>query len=78
MPENKSIRDMKRHEITARLTEADPTMLHSYAHYIAGKMQRAAQRRDLGWYEALRILGITSDPTPRTAVRNIERMTLAA
>ena len=41
MPENKSIRDMKCHEITARLLEADPTMLHPYAHYMAGKMQRA-------------------------------------
>ena len=78
MPESKSIRDMKRHEITARLIEADPTMLQSYAHYIAGKMQRAAQRRELGWFEALKILGITSDPTPRLAVRNIEREKVAA
>lgn len=78
MPENKSIRDMKRHEITARLLDADPTMLQSYAHYIAGKMQRAAQRRDLGWFDALRILGITSDPTPRTAIRNIERQAVVA
>ncbi|VXB24828.1 hypothetical protein [Citricoccus sp. K5] len=78
MPENTSIRNMKRHEITAKLTDSDPTMLHSYAHYIAGKMQRAAQRRDLGWYEALRILGIITDTTARDAIRNIEREQVAA
>lgn len=72
MPENISIRELKRHEITARLVEHDPTMLHSYAHYMAGKMQRAAQRRELTWFEGLRILGLISDPTARDAVRNLE------
>lgn len=70
MPEN-SIRDMKRHEITARLIEGDPKMLPSYAHYVAGKMQRLGQRRELEWFECLRVLGITNDPTARDAIRNI-------
>lgn len=72
MPENKKLRDMKRHEITARLTEGNPEMLHSYAHYMAGKMQRLGQRRELEWFECLRVLGITSDPTAKEAIRNIE------
>lgn len=67
------IRTMKRHEITARLREENPDMLPSYAHYIAGKMQRLVQRRDLGWYAALRVLGISSDPTALTAIKNVER-----
>lgn len=65
------IRTMKRHEITARLREENPDMLPSYAHYIAGKMQRLVQRRDLGWYAALRILGMHSDPTARDAIRSV-------
>ena len=71
MPENR-VRDMKRHEITARLTESNPEMLPSYAHYMAGKMQRLSQRRELGWFECCRVLGITSDPTARDAIRNLE------
>lgn len=71
MPENR-LADMKRHEITARLTENDPTMLPSYAHYLAGKMQRLSKRRELEWFECLRVLGITNDPTARDAIRNIE------
>jgi len=72
MPENSAVRDMKRHEITARLVENDPSMLPSYAHYVAGKMQRLSQRRELEWFECLRVLGITSDPTARDAIRNLE------
>lgn len=71
MPEN-IVRNMKRHEITARLTESHPEMLHSYAHYMAGKMQRLSQRRELEWFECLRVLGLTNDPTARDAIRNIE------
>ena len=76
MPENTSVKDMKRHEITQRLIESDPLMIQSYAHYIAGKMQRTSQHRDLGWFDALRVLGITNDPTPREAIRNLERKAL--
>ncbi|MFC0673502.1 hypothetical protein [Brachybacterium hainanense] len=68
MPETRSIRTMKRHEVTAQLLADDPTMLPSYAHYLAGKMKRLVQRRDLGWYAALRILGMTADPTAAEAV----------
>lgn len=68
MPETTSIRDMKKHEIVARLIENDPAMLHSYAHYMAGKMKRLAQRRDLGWYAALRVLGIHADTTARDGI----------
>lgn len=31
--------------------------------------------RELDQFEGLRILGITSDPTPREAIRNIEAVT---
>lgn len=72
MPSYQPISDMKRHEITARLREENPDMLASYAHYMAGKMQRLIQRRDLGWYAALRILGLSADPTALTAIKNTE------
>jgi len=72
MPKTDSVRNMKRHEITARLRENDPAMLPSYAHYVAGKMQRLTQRRELEWFECLRVLGITNDPTAKEAIRNIE------
>ncbi len=72
MPSYQPIRDMKRHEITARLREENPDMLPSYAHYVAGKMQRLIQRRDLGWFAALKVLGISADPTALAAVRNVE------
>lgn len=72
MPSYQPIRDMKRHEITARLREENPDMLPSYAHYVAGKMQRLIQRRDLGWFAALKVLGISADPTALTAITNTE------
>ena len=73
MPENTSIRDMQRHEVTARLVAEHPEWKQQYAHYMAGKLKRSVQRRDLGWFDGLRNLGIISDPTPREAIRNLER-----
>lgn len=70
MPE--TIRTMKRHEITARLMEEHPDWKQQYGHYMAGKLQRLVQRRDLGWYAALKVLGISADPTALTAVKNVE------
>lgn len=69
MLKNDSVRAMKRHELQAEILLQDPTMLDTYAHYLAGKIKRAAQRRDLGFYEAMRILGIYSDTTARDAMK---------
>jgi len=41
-------------------------------------MHRLNQRRDLGFYESMRILGIISDTTARNAIRNIEKEQVAA
>jgi len=68
MLKNDSVRAMKRHELADQIIEVDPTMNHNYAHRLAGNIKRAAQRRDLGFYEALRILGIYSDETARDAL----------
>lgn len=68
MLKNDSVRAMKRHELAAEILLVDPSMIDSYAHYLAGKIKRAAQRRDLGFYEAMRILGIYTDTTARDAL----------
>lgn len=70
--ENDSIRSMKKHEIQARLLDLQPDMPPYYAHRLAGQWKRAAQRRDLGFYEAARVLGIYTDATPRKALRNVQ------
>jgi len=72
MLKNDSVRAMKRHELAERIQVADPTISDNQAHYQAGKLKRKAQRRDLGFEEGLRILGVHSDRTPREAIRNIE------
>lgn len=73
--ENDSIKHMPRKEIRERLMALDETMPVSYAQHLAGKWKRAAQRRDLGFYEAARILGIYTDATPRTALRSVRKVT---
>ena len=80
MPENRNVRDTPKHEIAARLMAEHPEWKQQYAHYMAGKLKRLVQRRELTWFEALRNLGIISDPTPREAIRNIDnsRRTVAA
>lgn len=69
MLKNDSVRAMKRHEMTEAILEVDPTMNPNYAHRLAGNIKRAAERRDLGFYEALKILGIYSDVTARDALQ---------
>ena len=59
---------MKRHELAEQIELADPSMIGNKAHYYAGKIKRAAQRHDLGFYEAMRILGIYTDTTARDAL----------
>lgn len=71
MLKNDSVRGMKRHELKAELLLHAPLMLDSYAHYLAGKLKRAAQRRDIGFYEGLRILGIYTDTTAREALEGV-------
>lgn len=70
MPE--SLRTMKKHEIVAMLRDEFPDMNVSYANYSAHKIKRLVARRDLGWYAALRVLGISADPTALTAITNTE------
>ena len=77
MLKNDAVRKMKRHEMTEAILNVDPTMNKNYAHRLAGNIKRAAERRDLGFYEALRILGIYTDTTARDAVRNAERAVAA-
>lgn len=69
MLKNDSVRAMKRHELADEILEVDPSMNPNYAHRLAGNIKRAAERRDLGFYEALRILGIYSDTTARDALQ---------
>ena len=69
MLKNDSVRNMPRKELAERIEAVDPTLVGNQAHYIAGKIKRAAQRRDLGFYEALKILGIYSDTTARDALQ---------
>lgn len=66
--ENDSIKSMKKHEVQEQIMLHAPDMPPYYAHKLAGQWKRAAQRRDLGFYEALRILGIYSDETARDAL----------
>ena len=68
MLKNDSVRNMPRHELAEHIEAVDPSLAGNQAHYIAGKIKRAAQRRDLGFYEALKILGIYSDTTARDAL----------
>ena len=70
--ENDSIRSMKKHEIAAHVMALAPTITPRSAESLAAKWKRASIRRDLGFYEALRVSGIISDPTPRKAIKNIE------
>ena len=69
MLKNDSVRNMPRKELAEHIETVDPTLVGNQAHYIAGKIKRAAQRRDLGFYEALKILGIYSDTTARDALQ---------
>lgn len=71
MLKNDSVRAMKRHEMAEAILEVDPTMNPNYAHRLAGNIKRAAERRDLGFYEALKILGIYSDVTARDALQGV-------
>lgn len=71
MLKNDSVRNMPRHEIAQMIQEADPALSDNQAHYQAGKLKRKAQRRDLGFYEAMRILGIYTDTTARDALSEV-------
>lgn len=70
--ENDSIKNMKKHEITAAILAITPDITPRSAESLAAKWKRASIRRDLGFYEAMRIYGLISDTTARDAIRNVE------
>lgn len=57
-----------------RIMEAVPGIKKSKAEKLAHKITKraAAMQTEFDFFEALRILGITTDTTARDAVRNIE------
>lgn len=57
-----------------KIMEAVPEMKKSKAEKLAHKIAKRAQlmQEQFDFFEALRIMGIISDPTARDAVRNME------
>ena len=57
------------------IIQAVPGINERYAQRAAYRMIRKQEKHaeTLDFYQQLRILGIISDPTPRDAIRNIER-----
>ena len=62
-----------RNEIVDYFLKAGVPISKSRAMKEGIRMHRLNQYQEHDFYESMRILGIISDPTPRQAIRNIER-----
>lgn len=63
-----------------KIMETAPEIGKNKAERLAIKLAKRQERmqEQFDFYESLRIFGVISDPTPRDAIRNIEREQAAA
>ena len=63
-----------------RIMEAAPDVGKNKAERLAIKLVKRQERmqEQFDFYESLRIFGVITDTTPRDAVRNLERLEMAA
>lgn len=65
--------------LEARINREFPAVSKSQAKRAAKRIAwRMVNAAEIDFYAALRILGITNDPTPKQAIRNLDRRTAAA